>query len=100
MATNVDDQIYENKKVQMMTQMWVILALVLSVTLLGGLYLVTTRPTHSPIVTMENCAKLCGENGVDDYNADACKCLAPKAVMAPRIEHMTCECSPAAKSLP
>lgn len=99
MAT--DDQIYESNKVKAMTKFWIIIALILTSGAVGGMHLFLNRPFHpeppvpetKPLVSAEECTKMCGETGIASYDVKACTCNPPKKPGLLQVDKMDCNCA-------
>jgi len=105
MATD-EQQLFSNEKTRMVTRFLWWLALIVVSGVLGGMYMYINRPARAAKITPESCTTMCGENGLEEYNLDECRCRrapvqVPSINITPttveKIENVVCTCRPATR---
>jgi hypothetical protein len=94
LMASVEDQMYENKRVQTYTRFGIFIAIIVVGGMLGALRMCYARPIPpptAPLISAEACGQMC-PTGVAEYNHEGCTCNHPQ-VNAVQVDKMDCNCA-------
>lgn len=87
-----EDMMYENQKYKMKARMWVSLIFLVVSGAVSVTYLELNRPVDqapAPLISADECTKMCTETGVGSYDRQNCVCKKP---LQPVVGRMMCDC--------
>lgn len=98
-----EDMMYEDRQLKMKTRMWITLAFLGVSGITSVTYLVLHRPIRpdpvvetvppppvpAPLMSADECTKMCTEAGVGSYDRQNCVCKKP---LQPVVGRMMCDC--------
>lgn len=96
-----EDMMFENQQFKLKARMTVTITFLVVSGVVGSTYLFLNRPIHpeppvqeaKPLISSEDCIKMCPETGVASYDLKGCTCNPPKKPGLLQVDKMDCNCA-------